>query len=151
MGNHYGEFHLVVGIILVNKKGQSLITKRHSNKNYGGKWEWQGGSVVAGENSLEGAIRELAEESGITVEKNEIVYKGSVTVPYSHTIYDSYFAQRDFSHEDITLQDGETVDYKLASFNDIHEMIQNGQFLDFLYYRHRVTWGEELNFFAKLY
>lgn len=145
-----GEFHLVVEIILVNLKGERLITRRHQNKNFGGKWEWQGGSVFAGENSIAGAIRELSEESGITVTKDQISYKGTIIVVKVHTIYDCCFAKKEFSESDIILQKGETVDYKIVSLDKIKNMISSGEFLDLLYYKHRSAWGEELDFFTNI-
>ena len=60
-----GKYHLVVDILSVNPYGKILITKRHPDKHYGGMWEISGGSVIAGETPLEGAKRELFEETGL--------------------------------------------------------------------------------------
>ena len=56
-----GEFHVVVNVLSVDRQGNILITKRHPKKPFGGKWEVTGGSVLAGETSLHGAVRELEE------------------------------------------------------------------------------------------
>ena len=45
------------------------MTKRNPFKNYGNLWEPVGGSIIYGESSLEGAIREIEEEIGIVVSK----------------------------------------------------------------------------------
>ena len=52
------EYHIVVHIWIKNSKGEYLIQKRSSNKKEGLKWAWTGGSVLMGENSIDGAIRQ---------------------------------------------------------------------------------------------
>lgn len=42
------------------------MTKRHPDKVWGGCWECTGGGVQAGETSLQGALRELREEIGVS-------------------------------------------------------------------------------------
>ena len=61
-----GEYHVVVTGIIFNSKYEILISKRASWKKYGGLWECNGGSILAGETSLEGILRELKEELGIS-------------------------------------------------------------------------------------
>ena len=49
-----------------NSKGQYLISQRSANRpTYPLMWECVGGSVVKGEDSLQGAIREAKEEAGV--------------------------------------------------------------------------------------
>ena len=60
-------YHLVVEVVAVTAGGRVLITKRHPDKGWGGCWEYTGGSVVKGETPVEGALRELREETGIAV------------------------------------------------------------------------------------
>ena len=63
-----GAYHLVVNIWVVREDGRILLTRRDPRKPYGGWWETTGGSVVAGEDSLQGAIRETGEETGICLQ-----------------------------------------------------------------------------------
>ena len=59
-------YHLVVHVWIKNSKGQYLISQRSANRpTFPLMWECVGGSVVAGEDSLTGAIREAKEEVGI--------------------------------------------------------------------------------------
>lgn len=59
-------YHLVVHVWIRNSKGQYLISQRSANKpTYSLMWECVGGSVVKGEDSLQGAIREAKEEVGV--------------------------------------------------------------------------------------
>ena len=59
-------YHLVVHVWIRNSKGEYLISQRSANRpTYPLVWECVGGSVVKGEDSLSGAIREAKEEVGI--------------------------------------------------------------------------------------
>lgn len=59
-------YHLVVCVWIRNSKGQYLISQRSANRpTYPLMWECVGGSVVKGEDSLQGAIREAKEEVGV--------------------------------------------------------------------------------------
>lgn len=58
--------HLVVHVWIRNSAGEYLISQRGSDRpTFPLKWECVGGSVVAGEDSLTGAIRETKEEVGV--------------------------------------------------------------------------------------
>ena len=54
-----GEYHIVVTGIILNSKDEILISKREPHKKFGGMWECNGGSILAGETSIEGILREL--------------------------------------------------------------------------------------------
>lgn len=59
-------YHLVVHVWVRNSEGKYLISQRAASRpTFPLKWECVGGSVLKGENSLEGAIREAKEEVGI--------------------------------------------------------------------------------------
>lgn len=59
-------YHLVVHVWIQNSKGEYLISQRSANRpTCPLMWECVGGSVIAGETSLDGALREVREEVGI--------------------------------------------------------------------------------------
>ena len=59
-------YHLVAHIWIKNKKGEFLISRRSETRpTHPLLWECPGGSVLKGENSLSGALRETKEEVGI--------------------------------------------------------------------------------------
>ena len=61
-----GYYHLVVHVWIKNSKGEFLISQRSKNRpSYPLLWECVGVSVLAGENSLQGAMREVKEEIGV--------------------------------------------------------------------------------------
>lgn len=61
-----GCYHLVVHIWIRNSKGEYLISQRSADRpTFPLMWECVGGSVLKGEDSLTGAIREVQEEVGL--------------------------------------------------------------------------------------
>lgn len=61
-------YHLVVHVWIKNSKGQFLISQRAANRKINPlMYECVGGSVLKGESSLEGALREVKEEVGINL------------------------------------------------------------------------------------
>ena len=69
----HGAYHRVVEIFTLNSKGEMLVTKRSPEKKpYPNMWEITGGAVVAGEDSLDAARRELREETGIVTQIGEL-------------------------------------------------------------------------------
>jgi len=55
-----GCFHLVVHVWIKNSSGEYLISQRSADRpTYPLMWECVGGSVVKGEDSLTGALREV--------------------------------------------------------------------------------------------
>ncbi len=70
-----GEYHLVVEAIIINSKGEILLSKRSKFKNkYPNMWECTGGSCIKGENSLQAILRELREELGIIFNDSDAIF-----------------------------------------------------------------------------
>lgn len=64
-----GLCHIVVHVWLRNAKGEYLISQRSVDRQeYPLKWECVAGSVLAGEDSLHAAVREVKEEVGISLD-----------------------------------------------------------------------------------
>ena len=67
-----GYYHLVVHVWVRNSKGEYLISQRSADRpTYPLKWECVGGSVLKGEDSLSGALRETKEEVGLSLSRND--------------------------------------------------------------------------------
>ena len=59
-------YHLVVHVWIRNSKGEYLISQRSANRpTFPLMWECVDGSVIKGEDSLQGALREVKEEVGV--------------------------------------------------------------------------------------
>lgn len=106
-----GMFHIVCDVVLKHKDGTFLLMQRDPNKHFPLKWELTaGGSILLGETPLEGAKRELKEETGIEGQNFERL--GMLINPNHHTIYLMYIAFTDCDKDSVKLQKGETVAYK---------------------------------------
>jgi len=60
--------HVTTGAIVINDKKQVLLIKRAKNIHNGGKFAIPGGYLDRDENTLEGTLRELKEETGFVGE-----------------------------------------------------------------------------------
>lgn len=70
-------YHLVVHVWIRNSKGEYLISQRSENRpTFPLMWECVGGSVLKGEDSLHGAIREAKKEVGVELlpEKGYVLF-----------------------------------------------------------------------------
>ena len=123
-----GDYHLAVSVWIVNEKGEFLISRRVSSKTAApGMWETTGGSALAGEDSLTAALREVREETGITVsaENAQLVE----TRPWIDHFDDIWLFKGDFSLADVKLLEGETCDAMLATAEEILALWHSGQFV----------------------
>ena len=83
-----GLFHIVVEIWTKTSDGKILLTQRSPEKPMGLLWECTMGSILVGEDSRDGAVRELAEETGISAKKEDLIFLGDNF--YDNWIADSY-------------------------------------------------------------
>ncbi len=85
-----GAYHLCVHVWIKNKEGKYLISRRSANRsNNPLLWECVGGSVIKGESSLDGALRETKEEVGIPLDAK----KGRVLFTKVRTAIDGIVLQ----------------------------------------------------------
>lgn len=121
-----GEFHIVVQAIIMNSKNELLISKRAANKRFSLMWEFNGGSVLAGETSLEGIIREVKEEIGIEFTKKEaIFFKEVLGYKISPNFKDIWLFRKDIDIKDITFPDKETIEAKWVNIDEFMKMFEN--------------------------
>ncbi len=113
-----GDYMLCVHIYLHTPDGLFLMQKRSEKKqSHPGIWDVTGGAVQAGEESIEGAIRETEEEVGISLEKNNLTFIGKIKKRRSFVHI--YFAKKDFKKEDLTLQKEEVSEVRLVNGNEV--------------------------------
>jgi len=126
-----GEYHLVVHVWIVNSSGEFLITKRTPNKGYPNMWECTGGSAISGNDSLQAAIREAKEETGLELlSKNGKVL---FSLNRNDNFCDVWLFQQDFDINDVVFQPDETCGAKWADKNEIKRMVKSGEFIEFCY------------------
>ena len=141
------EYHLVVSVWIRNSNGEWLLSRRAENKSHPLKWEPVGGSVLAGEDSLGGALREVREELGVSLEKS----RGKLFRSFRRDkicwenpgFLDIWFFEKDVPIEEIVLQEEETCGAKWASEDEILRMIESGEFVptqEFPYHQELFAW-----------
>lgn len=144
-----GTYHIAVGIWTVNDRNEILITLRSPEKHdWPDLWENTAGSLLAGETSRQGAVRELFEETGIRASEDELFFLGTETG--RSTIGDCYIVRKNVDIRDIVFQKGETCCARWVTLPDLDEMIEGdlvappvaarlvkvrGRFEDYLYGR----------------
>lgn len=126
-----GDYHIVVHVWVRNSRGEFLITQRSPNKGFPNMWETTGGSAVAGDNSLSAAIREVKEETGLTL----LPENGHCLL---QLVGDCYFAdiwlfEQEFDLDRIVLQEGETINAMAADRRTVSQMLQDGLFVPYSY------------------
>ena len=122
------DFHLVALSWIVSQDGNILLMKRSPEKEHGGgMWSLPSGSAVAGETSLDAAIREAYEESGVTLtaENGKLVhqYTQSRSGGGYSTHYDHWLFAHNVDPNEIRFQDGETCGYRFATFEELYDLI----------------------------
>jgi len=121
--------HLVVQIWIRDDAGRFLIAQRHPNKSYGLWWETTGGAVTAGEDSLTGAQRELAEELGIYLPKERFHFLGTLADGNSKAIDDVYEVRWNGGTDELKLQETEVVDAKWVDYDELCAIREKGNFV----------------------
>ena len=115
-----GVYHLVCEILVRHVDGTYLLMKRDPTKPlYPNMWEaGAGGSALQGESAVEGALRELREETGIVAETLEQLnwsLGGSC-------IHCRFLCVTNCAKDSIKLQKGETCDYSWVTAQELLAM-----------------------------
>lgn len=117
-----GEYHDVAEIWTVNSRRELLLTLRHPDKKqFPNLWENTCGSVLAGESRIDGALRELREETGITVPAQRLSLLGSKRD--ASAFVDSYLLVADIPLSALIMQPGETIDAQWVSLARLEKLI----------------------------
>lgn len=125
-----GEYALAVKAIIVNSNRQILISKRASTKKKDpGMWEINGGVCLAGENSLQGIIREIKEELGIDL-KNEkcVLYKEYCR---NQVFHDVWLFKLDIDIDKLKFSDREVEEAKWASIEECMQMEKENMLISY--------------------
>ena len=125
------EYHLCVHVWIENSKGEFLLTKRSENKSMPGLWESTGGSVTAGEDSFTAAIREVKEETGLTLDPEA----GKFLFRYSGVSFhcDVWLFRQEFELSEVKLLEGETCAAMAANRETILRLLKDDAFVPYEY------------------
>lgn len=130
------EFHLTVQGAVKNTDGRFLITQRDESKPWAaGHWEVSGGGVQAGETSNEAIVREIKEETGVDVgfAKGGLQFTYKRVNPQEKDNYfvDVYLFETPVNEAEVTLQEGETQNWMLATKEEIKYLGEKGIFMHY--------------------
>ncbi len=122
-----GLYHLVVSVWVVNSQGEYLMSQRHPDKPYPKHWECTGGSILAGESSLQGAVREVKEELGLPLDiaTARLIYQTRRDA--SQDFYDVWLFHSDTPISTLRLQSDEVIDAKWLSKEAIYDLQKSGK------------------------
>ena len=120
-----GLYHLTVSAWIVNSQGQYLLSRRHPQKTYPLCWECTGGSVLTGEDSLNGAVREVREELGIILNplKAEMIYQ--IRREDVQDFYDVWLFHADIDISEIKMQETEVISIQWVDRDGLIDMLHS--------------------------
>lgn len=117
-----GLFHLVVHSWVMDREGNFLISQRQRGRSNEYKWERTGGSVLAGETSLEGALRELHEELGIVLTGDSAIFIKSERRDLYHDYFDSWLFIVDRESTPVIIDFQEVCDCRWVTLDILEAM-----------------------------
>lgn len=123
-----GLYHIVCEALVQHIDGDYLLMRRSLSKPaYAGYYESSaGGSALKGEDSIACIKRELLEETGISSGSLE-----QISLNVSHnTIYYSFLCVTDCPKDSITLQEGETIDYRWVNKEEFIKYVNSDKMID---------------------
>lgn len=131
-----GSYHLSVSIWLMNRQGQYLLSQRHPDKAFPLYWECTGGSVLAGESSLEGAVREVSEELGILLDPSQGKRILQTRRDLMQDFYDVWLFHNDTPVEHLYLQENEVTGAEWVSPDKLLHLYKNQKLHPLIDYIH---------------
>ena len=118
-----GEYHIVVEAIIINLKGEILLSKRSETKHkYPLMWECTGGSCIKGENSLQAILREIKEEVGLNFKETDAIFYKTLRDDKAKDFKDIWLFRKDFDIKDLKYTDGEVIDSKWVTIEEFEIM-----------------------------
>ena len=130
-----GVYNLVVQVFAVSADGKVLITQRDPRKPHGLQWEVTGGAVCKGEDEVQGAVRELLEETGLVIGAEQLIridLKFCENPGGYHTLYYTFLTFFDPARQTIRMQEGETVEYRLMPYEEFCEFVLTEAYVESL-------------------
>ena len=100
---------IVAACALLDREGAVLLAKRPAGRPLAGLWEFPGGKVEAGEQPEEALIRELREELGVDIAKEDLtpLTFASHAYPDFHLLMPVYLCRRWQGH--LTAHEGQEL------------------------------------------
>lgn len=119
-----GLFHIVSAVCVVRDDGLVLITQRAAVKDWPLSWEFPAGSILKGESSREGAVRELREETALRAAVDALESVGRVTE--AEALLDLYVV-RGLADLTLTLDPEEVADAMWVPLAEVSRRCADGR------------------------
>lgn len=133
-------FHLVVHVWIRNSNNEYLISQRAADRpTFPLMWECPGGSVIKGENSLSGALREVEEEIGVRLQEENgyllfTKLRKKVNGKKYNDILDVWLFDYDGQVDLDAATTDEVVQAKWMTIDEIKDLFDKGLFVPSLEY-----------------
>ena len=133
-------YHLVVHVWIRNSKGEYLIAQRTANRpTFPLVWECVDGSVIKGEDSLQGALREVKEEVGVDLlpEKGHVILSDIKKIEFGkvvNKIVDVWLFEYDGEVDLSNATTDEVAQVAWMGRSQIKELFDANMFVDTLEY-----------------
>ena len=126
-------YHKPVWIWIINSNNEILVQKRAANKkNHPNKWDMpSAGHVVAGETSIQGAIRETFEELGIQTKESDYKFLFEYIQDKSFEIAQVYLLKMNVDISKLNLQKEEVSEVKWLSYDEFKKVFYSSEFVPF--------------------
>ena len=122
-----GLFHIVIHSWIVDKSGLFLMSQRQEGRAYAYKWERTGGSVLEGEESFDGALREVQEELGLDLSENLHFFIKSVKRERYHDFFDAWLFIVDKDEIQCHINTEEVRDFRWFELDELNELNKKGE------------------------
>ncbi len=124
-----GEYYLIVHVWIRDNSGEYLLTRRAQHKTFGGLWECPGGGAVAGETSLDTALREIREETGVALDpaRGRIIHQ--CVYDAIHALCDVWHFEQDTDIREAAPQEEDVTGVRKASPAEIQALRERGEFV----------------------
>ena len=126
------EYNTGADVWIFNDK-KLLITQRSINKSHAGEWEVPGGCSQAGETTIETLIREIKEEIGVDIKKEDCVFLGIDL--YKKNFVDVYKSYLPVNLDKVKLQEEEVSNIKFVTKEEFLNMAKNNEIVQSVYNR----------------
>jgi len=127
-----GLWHREVSVYIINENNEILVQKRAATKKLcPNKWALCEGHIDSGEDEMSAAIREVKEEVGLNINKEDLI---SIGIEKSSKIREKiinnkfkyiYLVKTNTKLEDYKIQYEELSELKYLSINELIEIINN--------------------------
>lgn len=118
------KYFMVVVVFIENNEGKFLIQKTSKQKQ--SVFATTGGHVTYGDDGVTTAVKEVQEELGLTLNKDDLIYIGD---DHEDKVYmEIYYIKKDVDINTLTLQEEEVESVNWYTIDEIYNLIKEDKF-----------------------